>query len=60
MSRKLLTLAEAAARLNVNPRTVRRRIADGTLTAYRVGPQLIRVDAAELDVLLRRIPNAAG
>ena len=35
MSLDLITLQEAAARLGVNPKTIRRRIADGTLTAFQ-------------------------
>lgn len=54
----LITLAQSAARLEVNPRTVRRYIADGRLTAYRVGPRLIRLDPAEVDGLLAVIPTA--
>lgn len=57
-SRHLETIAEAAARLHVSPKTLRRRIADSTLTAYRVGPHLIRLDPAEVDAaMLRAIPN---
>lgn len=51
-----VSLAEAARRLGCTTRTVRRRIADGSLTGYRMGPRLIRLDAAEVDALLRRIP----
>lgn len=53
-----LTVAEAAARIGVNTKTVRRRIADGSLVGYRVGPRLIRLDPAEVDALLRPIPTA--
>ena len=52
------TINEAAARLRLSPRTVRRRIADGQLSAYRFGPVLIRLDRAEVDALLRPIPTA--
>lgn len=52
------TIAEAAARHKVNPRTIRRRIADGTLTGYRFGPRMIRLDPAEVDAALRPIPTA--
>ena len=55
---RMLTIAEAAEHLHVHPRTVRRRIADGTLTGYRVGSHLIRLDPAEVDGLLRPIPTA--
>lgn len=57
---QLLTIAEAAELIRVHPRTVRRRIAEGALTAYRVGPHLIRLDADELDALLRPIPAAGA
>ena len=53
-----LSIADAAARCGVHPKTLRRRIADGSLTAYRLGPQLIRLDPAEVDGLLRPIPTA--
>ena len=53
-----VTIADAAARLGVNSKTLRRRIADGTLTAHRCGPKLIRLDPAEVDALLRPIPSA--
>lgn len=52
------TLAHEAARVGVHPRTLRRRIAEGRLTAYRVGPKLIRLDPAEVDALMSPIPSA--
>jgi excisionase family DNA binding protein len=52
------TLAEAAARVGLHPKTLRRRIADGSLTGYRAGPHLIRLDPAEVDALMRPIPSA--
>lgn len=55
---RLETIAAAADRLDVSPRTIRRRIADGSLNAYRFGPQLVRLDPAEVDRLLRPIPTA--
>jgi excisionase family DNA binding protein len=59
MTPRLLKLIEAAERLNCGPRTVRRRIADGTLIGYRLaGSRAIRVDEADVDRLLRRIPTA--
>lgn len=54
----LVTQQEAADKLDVCPRTIRRYVADGRLTAYRLGPRLIRIDASELDRLLREIPIA--
>lgn len=53
------TIAHAAERAGVHPRTLRRRIADGLLTGYRCGPRLIRLDPAEVDALMRPIPTAA-
>ena len=54
------TIAEAARRHDVSTKTIRRRIADGSLTAYRFGPHLIRLDPAEVDGLLRPIPTAGS
>lgn len=51
------TLRQAADRLGVSEKTLRRRIADGTLVAYRVGPRLIRVRALDVDALLRGFPR---
>jgi excisionase family DNA binding protein len=42
----------------VTPKTVRRWIAAGRLTAYRFGPRLLRIDPDELDALLQPIPTA--
>ncbi|MGO9510335.1 MAG: excisionase family DNA-binding protein [Mycobacterium sp.] len=39
-----ITVAEAAAMFGVAPITIRRYIAAGKLTAFRVGPRLIRLD----------------
>ena len=55
-----LSVTQAAAREGVSPDTIRRRIADGTIPAHRVGPKLIRIYAADLDRLRRPIPAAAG
>lgn len=58
--RRLVTLVEAASLTGCNPRTIRRRIADGTITGYRMGPRLVRVDANELDALLHPIPSGGA
>lgn len=58
--RTLAPLGEAAAIWRVHPRTLRRRIADGTVAGYRVpGSRAIRVDLNELEDLLDPIPTAA-
>jgi excisionase family DNA binding protein len=46
-----------AARLtNTSPRYIRRRIADGTLRAYRIaGSRLIRLDVADVDALMQPV-----
>ncbi|AKC38489.1 DNA binding domain-containing protein [Mycolicibacterium phlei] len=49
---RLISIAEAADRLDVCPRTIRRYIAAGRLTAYRIGPRLIKIDPNELEHLL--------
>ncbi|MEU2200571.1 excisionase family DNA-binding protein [Isoptericola sp. NPDC019482] len=57
---RLVALAVAADELSVSVKTVRRRIADGTVTGYRVG-RLIRVDLDELrDRLAVAMPAARG
>ncbi len=53
---RLASIAEAAQYAGCNARTIRRRIADGTLTGYRMGPRLVRVDLNDVDALLRPIP----
>lgn len=60
LSVKSESINEAAARHGVNPRTIRRRIADGTITGYRFGPRLIRVDPDEVDAALRPIPTVGS
>ena len=55
--RRLVDLHTAAAYAGICVRTLRRRIADGTVTGYRVGPRLIRVDLDELDAMLRPVPT---
>jgi excisionase family DNA binding protein len=55
--RKYLCLAEAADLHGVSQRTIRRWIAEGRITGYRVGPRVIRVSADELEQLARPIPT---
>lgn len=58
MSAKYLGIGDSAAYLSVSPKTIRRMVARGELTAYRVGPKILRIDAEELDAVLRRVPSA--
>lgn len=56
MSPSLVSVPEAAKQFNCSTRTIRRYIADGRLTGYRIGPRMLRVDRAELD----RLPALVG
>ena len=58
--RNLVPLNVGAERLGVSIKTIRRRIAAGELTAYRVGTKIIRIDLEEVDGLLHRIPTSGG
>ena len=57
---ELLTIGEAAAVVGVHPSTIRRRIEKGTLTAFRVGPRLIRVRRSDLERLFKSIETKSG
>ncbi len=59
LRRQLVSIPAAAKYAACNPRTIRRRIADGSLSAYKAGPRLIRVDLNDVDAWLRPI-SAAG
>lgn len=58
--RRLAGITEAADYANVSARTVRRYVADGRLTGFRVGPKLVKVDLDELDRIIRPIPTVGG
>ena len=47
--RDSLPLQEAADAYGVSSRSIRRYITDGRLTAYRIGPKMIRLDAEEVE-----------
>lgn len=44
----LVRLTHAAEHFGVNPRTIRRRITDGTIHGYHLGSRLIFVDLDEI------------
>lgn len=48
----LLSVREAARRVGVSEKTIRRYIDAGRLRAFRFGSKLIRVDIADLDAML--------
>jgi excisionase family DNA binding protein len=52
------SIERAALTAGVSTRTIRRRIADGSITGYRFGPRVIRVDLDEVESLFKRMPTA--
>lgn len=51
-----ISINQAAFELGLNPKTIRRRIADGTLRAMRVvGTNAIRIRRSDLDALMRPV-----
>jgi len=59
MSKKI-SMQEAADTYGVSRATIRRYIDAGLITAYRVGPRVIRLDADELDHQLLGAPVGGG
>ena len=59
-ARRLASVADAANYADVSVRTIRRYIAQGRLTGYRVGPRLVKVDLVDLDTLASPIPTVGG
>jgi excisionase family DNA binding protein len=53
------TIKQTAEYIGADPKTIRRWIADGRLTAYRVGPRLIRIDRESILKLASPIGGAA-
>lgn len=57
----LITLADAAVRLSVSVRTVRRLIQHGYLEGYKIpGGRAIRVHADDVARVLSRMPDGYG
>jgi excisionase family DNA binding protein len=54
--RRYASLAKAAAYADCNERTLRRHIAKGELTGYRLG-RVIRIDLNELDAWMAPVPT---
>jgi len=52
-----ISLAEAAELTSLSVKTIRRRIADGTITGYRCG-RAIRVRLDDPEAAFRKIPSA--
>lgn len=55
---RFLSVPQAAEYLGISTRTLHRRLVDGTLTANRVGPRLLRFDREQLAALAR--PEVRG
>jgi excisionase family DNA binding protein len=60
LQRRIASVNAAAEYAGVSTKTIRRRISDGTITGYRLGPRTLRVDLNELDAALRPIPTVGG
>jgi excisionase family DNA binding protein len=59
-TRRLRSIADGAKYADVSTKTIRRYIADGRLIGYRVGPRLVKIDLADLDALVQRIPTVGS
>ena len=55
-----VSLPAAAAYAGVSLSTIRRRIADGTLPAYELGPRMRRIDLDDVDAMFERVPVAVA
>jgi excisionase family DNA binding protein len=53
-------IAEFSAKAGVHPKTTRRWIAEGRISAVRLGPRLIQIDPAELDRITQPVGGAAA
>lgn len=53
-----LSIRDVAEFTGFHPDTIRRRIADGTLPAFRIGPRAIRIRREDAEALLRPVPSA--
>lgn len=59
LSRRYITISEAAEYLAVTDRTVRQMIADGRLRGYRSGTRLVRLRRDEVDGAMHPFGGAA-
>ncbi|WP_201368402.1 helix-turn-helix domain-containing protein [Mycobacterium intracellulare] len=53
----LLSTTQVAQKLGVSPNTVRNYVAQGLLTAHKVGPKLLKFDPAELERIAYKVDN---
>lgn len=55
---RFLSPSQSAALMGCNEKTIRRRIAEGELPAFRMGKRSIRIKESDLLDLMRPIPTA--
>lgn len=53
-----ITLERAAQITEQSVKTIRRRVSDGSLPAYKFGPRNIRIRLEDLEALARRMASA--
>ncbi len=53
-----VSIEDAANLLGCSTRTIRRLIASGELTGFRLGKRMLRVNLADVQATLRPIPTA--
>jgi hypothetical protein len=57
----LVRLKTCSEKRPISVKSLRRYIAQGKITGYRIGPKLLCVDLNEVDALLvKRVPTAGG
>ena len=56
---KLVSIADAAAYLGVNVRSIRNLLTDGRLKAYKLGPRIVRIRLSDIDAALEPYTEAA-
>lgn len=57
--RRYASLSQGADHLQVSERTLRRMIASGEVSGYRLGKRLIRVDLNEIDAFMTPVVHHA-
>ena len=57
-AQRFVSQEDAAARWGVSVNTIRRLIAAGKITGYRLNGRIIRVDVAEVDAAFKPIPTS--
>ncbi|SUA03107.1 DNA binding domain-containing protein [Mycolicibacterium fortuitum] len=58
-ARRYAKMREVALYLDISERTVRAMVADGRLTAYKLGERVVRLDLDEVDAAMTPAGGAA-